>query len=79
MRAILFSIIALFAVFAIGGVNPVQAAAANTVCKGLATDACSSSAGCSWVKPYKTKKGKEISGFCRKKAGAKPKPAKSAS
>ena len=52
--------------------------AAESPCKGLATDACSKNAGCSWVDPYKTKKGKEIAGFCRKKAVRKvePKPTK---
>ena len=41
--------------------------AAESACKGLATDVCSGNAGCSWVKPHKNKNGKEIAGFCRKK------------
>jgi hypothetical protein len=76
MRTILFSVTAVFAIFAIAGVAQVNAA--ETVCKGLATAACSSNDGCSWVKSYKTKKGKEVAGFCRKKVSRKPTKAKTA-
>ena len=48
--------------------------AAESACKGLANEACSKSDACSWVAPYKTKKGKEIAGFCRKKALRKLEP-----
>jgi hypothetical protein len=47
------------------------AEAAETQCKGLKSEACSSNSGCSWVKPYKTKAGRDVAGFCRKKAGKK--------
>ena len=69
MRVILFSIIALFTVFAIG--RPATVQAAEIVCKGLANAACTGNTACSWVKPYKTKKGKEVAGFCRKKTSKK--------
>jgi hypothetical protein len=77
MRVILFASIALFTVFATGGL--MAAPAADPVCKGLATAACSSNASCSWVKPYKTKKGKDVAGFCRKKVTKKATPAKTSS
>ncbi len=76
MRVIFFSIFAVLAIFATGGLSAVQAA--DPVCKGLATDACSTNAECSWVKPYKTKKGKEVSGFCRKKISRQSAKAKTA-
>lgn len=44
------------------------AQAAETVCKGLTTDPCKANSGCSWVKAHKIKSGKEVAGFCRKKA-----------
>jgi hypothetical protein len=55
----------VFAASFIGGTA--SSIAAETPCKGLKTDACTGNTTCSWVKPYKTKKGKEIAGFCRKK------------
>jgi hypothetical protein len=76
MPTIVFSILAALAVFTTGGFAAAPAHAAETVCKGLATEVCSGNAGCSWVKPYKTKKGKEIAGFCRKKITRKPAQAK---
>lgn len=39
----------------------------SSPCKGLAEDACRSQDRCSWVKPYKTTKGRDVSAFCRKK------------
>lgn len=59
----------LIGAFAIGfSVGLPATRAAETVCKGLANDACTGNGGCSWVKPHKIKSGKEIAGFCRKKA-----------
>ncbi len=40
--------------------------AAESVCKGLEQEPCQAQ-GCSWVKSYKTTKGKDVSAFCRKK------------
>jgi hypothetical protein len=65
----------LFAAVVIGSLAvrfPIQAA--ESACKGLATEACAGNAGCSWVKPHKTKKGKDIAGFCRKKASRQSEP-----
>jgi hypothetical protein len=76
MPTTVFSIFAALALFAAGGFAAMPAHAAETVCKGLATQVCSGNAACSWVKPYKTKKGKDIAGFCRKKVTRKPAQAK---
>ena len=62
----------LLAGMAVGLAATPSLQAAETACKGLATDACSGNTGCSWVKPHKTKKGKDIAGFCRKKASRQP-------
>lgn len=43
-----------------------ESRAADSPCKGLAQDNCSTQ-GCSWVKSYKTAKGRDVSAFCRKK------------
>ncbi len=40
--------------------------AADAPCKRLAQEPCQAQ-GCSWVKSYKTTKGKEVAAFCRKK------------
>jgi len=40
--------------------------AADSPCKRLAQEPCQAQ-GCSWVKSYKTTKGKEVAAFCRKK------------
>jgi hypothetical protein len=40
--------------------------AAESPCKGLGQEPCQTQ-GCSWVKSYKTSKGKDVSAFCRKK------------
>lgn len=78
MRTIQFSILALLTVFAASSIP--SGHAAEIVCKELATATCSSNASCSWVKSYKTKKGREVAGFCRKKVARKvPKPTKAAS
>jgi len=72
MRAsILLSMLALL-VAGFMGVSSLRAA--ESACKGLANNACSGNSACSWVKAYKTKKGKEIAGFCRKKAAHSTKP-----
>jgi hypothetical protein len=58
----------LTAVFAVGMLTGIHAPqAAENVCKGLANAACLGNGGCSWVKPYKAKSGKEVAGFCRRK------------
>jgi hypothetical protein len=44
----------------------IESRAADSACKGLAQDNCGTQ-GCSWVKAYKTSKGKDIAAFCRKK------------
>jgi hypothetical protein len=68
MRVSAFFLIGAFAIAMASGVSALQAAETETACKALTTEACTGDKGCSWVKPYKTKKGKEIAGFCRKKA-----------
>ena len=59
-------LISAIAVGLASGVSSAQAA--DSPCKGLANAACTGNGACSWVNPYKTKKGKQIAGFCRKKA-----------
>ena len=44
----------------------VRSQAADSPCKRLAQEPCQAQ-GCSWVKSYKTTKGKEVAAFCRKK------------
>ena len=44
----------------------VKSQAAESPCKRLAQEPCQAQ-GCSWVKSYKTAKGKEVAAFCRKK------------
>ncbi len=46
---------------------PGSAFAAASECKGLDKSGCDGQSGCSWVKSYKTAKGKQVSAFCRKK------------
>jgi hypothetical protein len=41
-------------------------AAEESPCKRLTQEPCQAK-GCSWVKSYKTAKGKEVAAFCRKK------------
>jgi len=60
---------ALLALAALIGISSTQAA--ETVCKGKATAACTGETNCSWVKPYKLKGGKDVAGFCRKKPSHK--------
>ena len=74
MRIVFASIIALFAALVSGNLT---AQAADSACKGLTTQACSTNTSCSWVKPYK-RKGKDVAGFCRKKATHKPAKPKAA-
>ena len=47
-------------------VPAVTSQAAESACKGLGQEPCQAQ-GCSWVKSYKTTKGKEVAAFCRKK------------
>lgn len=61
---------ATFTVIAVGSIGietlePVLAA--ESECKGLEKPACESNGSCSWVSAYKTKRGTEVSAFCRKK------------
>jgi hypothetical protein len=73
-----FFLAAIVAVAALSGAQPLQAA--ESACKGLVSDACAKNEACSWVDAYKTKKGKQIAAFCRKKpAKSAAKPAKPAS
>ena len=44
----------------------VSSQAAESPCKRLAQEPCQAQ-GCSWVKSYKTTKGKDVAAFCRKK------------
>ena len=43
-----------------------ESQAADSPCKSLGQEPCQAQ-GCSWVKSYKTTKGKEVAAFCRKK------------
>ena len=59
----------LSAALVFGGVistASVKGQAADSACKRLAREPCQAQ-GCSWVKSYKTAKGKEVAAFCRKK------------
>jgi hypothetical protein len=59
----------LAATLIFGGLISVAGAesqAAESPCKGLGQEPCQAQ-GCSWVKSYKTTKGKDIAAFCRKK------------
>lgn len=60
----------LTAALAVGGmlaaVTSVGSQAAESPCKRLAQEPCQAK-GCSWVKSYKTTKGKDVAAFCRKK------------
>lgn len=57
---------AIVAFVAMALFGPVSARAADSACKGLEQTRCESQ-GCSWVKSYKTAKGRDVSAFCRKK------------
>jgi hypothetical protein len=56
------------AVFVMGGDLK---AAETSNCKGAEQAACLENGGCSWVRAYKMKSGKQVSAFCRKKPGKK--------
>ncbi len=58
-------LIAGFCAATLAGLGAAQAASSE--CKGLEKPACETDGGCSWVKSYKTAKGREVSAFCRKK------------
>lgn len=47
-------------------------AAADNTCKGQSQQACDSTAGCTWVKGYARKDGREVAPYCRVKAMPKP-------
>jgi hypothetical protein len=47
-------------------VSGFQSRAGDSPCKGLVQEPCQTQ-GCSWVKSYKTSKGKDVAAFCRKK------------
>ena len=53
-----------------------NARAADSPCKGLEQTGCEAKGGCSWVKAYKTTKGRDVSAFCRKKPERKDAAAK---
>jgi hypothetical protein len=53
--------------FTAGGQASLLAAEIASECKGLEQNACSGNQRCSWVKPYKTTKGRDVAAFCRKK------------
>jgi hypothetical protein len=67
-------------IFTVGGQTSLVAAETASECKGLEQNACSGNQRCSWVKQYKTTKGRDVAAFCRKKperknsAEAKPAP-----
>jgi hypothetical protein len=63
-----------FFVIILLGSGMTQVALAEATCKGLTEKACGDAAHCAWVKPYVTKAGKEIKGYCRNKAAKKEKP-----
>lgn len=60
----------LTAALVVGGmlaaVTAVGSQAAESPCKRLGQEPCQAQ-GCSWVKSYKTAKGKDVAAFCRKK------------
>ena len=59
----------LAATLAFGGALAAASAgsrAAESPCKRLGQEPCQAQ-GCSWVKAYKTTKGKDVAAFCRKK------------
>ncbi len=61
---------AAFFVFAATWAN---AATEPSPCKGLDNAGCTKVAACGWVKSFKTKKGKVINAYCRKKPTPKAK------
>jgi hypothetical protein len=52
-----------------GGTAPMMAAETPSECKGLQQTACVGKERCTWVKSFKSPKGRDISAFCRKKPG----------
>lgn len=44
-----------------------QAAHAESSCKELKKEACTSSSSCSWINSYTTKKGNTVDAYCRNK------------
>jgi hypothetical protein len=75
MRTAIFILVGAFVAGFGFGLPDVQAA--EPVCKGFASEACTGNSDCSWVKPHKIKSGKEVAGFCRKKAVRQSKTPKS--
>lgn len=78
MRRIMMMSAATAAILVLGIAGANAEEKTPSPCKGLAEAACKADANCSWVKPGKTKAGKEISGYCRLKPGKKPKAAPTA-
>lgn len=62
--------------FAFTTANAAEKAASP--CKGLAEPVCKADTKCSWVKPRKSAKGKEVAGYCRAKPAKKAKAAPAA-
>jgi hypothetical protein len=50
----------------VASVAAIESQAAEPSCKGLGQEPCQAQR-CSWVKAYKTTKGKDVAAFCRKK------------
>jgi hypothetical protein len=61
------SIFAVLGVCVVASMAVEGAQAAPSICKGLEKSACEINGSCSWVRSYKTSKGKQVSAFCRKK------------
>lgn len=61
------SLAAAFTLFPI-----MHTAYAASLCHGLDVKACGAQVGCSWINSYKTKKGKTINAYCRKKSVKSP-------
>jgi hypothetical protein len=47
-------------------------AMSSSDCKGLAEQACSNEASCTWIDSYKTSKGKTVESYCRSKPVKQP-------
>jgi len=68
---IVSSFLLISALIAVGGALPQNAGAAESACQGLEKPVCEGKEQCSWVSGYTTKKGTEVSPFCRSKPGRK--------
>ena len=63
----LFLAAAAAALFTAISISSASVQAAESACKGLAQAKCVADANCSWVKGYKTEKGKNVAAYCRSK------------